>query len=285
MNKYLLITGLGSLFLSDSIAQGKVAYPIPRSVVMPVPATFSLNDRQRLEVDDQSIKQNKLIGLTASGDTLFTGGWKRNQLQGEWNSWYNPAKPLDSGRLEKAIPDGVWKSWYPDGSLRSIRTFHAEKLAYVKNEIRRKDARNTFYVLTDLAKENMAAAQYLMTASYSFHSPGHAAGLQQQSLESRILFNISNNAYFPPFTECLHHGLYMNYFPGGNVKDSGYYKNGVRDGLWNEWNAESTVLATGLYKRGKPNGDWKFYNRQGKLLYIRHFNANGKLKQEIRLKG
>jgi antitoxin component YwqK of YwqJK toxin-antitoxin module len=76
----------------------------------------------------------------------------------------------------------------------------------------------------------------------------------------------------------------MNFFPDGKTRDSGYYKNGVRDGLWNEWNNDATVLAVGSYKQGRPNGDWKFYNKQGKLLYIQLYSDNGKLKDVVKMK-
>lgn len=285
MNKYLLITGIGILFLSTAFAQHKVNYTIPRSVLMPFPAATTMSTVSDLHIDDHLFRTDgQLIGFTATGDTLFVGGWKRDQLQGNWSSWYNAERVLDSGRLEKAVPDGVWKSWYPDGSLRTIRTYHATKLTSVKNEIRRRNARNTFFVITDIAKQNVAAARHLLTPAYSYHSLDHShAGQQSASLQKRVSFNVQQSAYLPPFTECLQHGLYMNFFPGGDVKDSGYYKNGVRDGLWKEWNADASILATGMYKRGRPQGDWKFYNKEGKLLYIQLYNDRGKLKDKIRL--
>lgn len=284
MNKHLLITGLGMLFLSALHAQNKGSYSIPRTAMVPFPATSSVNHLPHLQIDKHLVRQDDLVtGINANGDTFFTGGFKRNQLHGNWSSSYASGSLIDSGRMEKSIPDGEWKSWYPDGSLRTIRTYNAEKLAYVKNEIIRKNGRSTFYVLTDIAKQNAAAANQMMTASYSFHALDNPTPLSN-SLEKRVINNVSHTSYLAPFTECLHHGLYMNFFPGGNMKDSGYYKNGVRDGLWKEWNSDGSVLAMGQYKHGKPYRDWKFYNRQGKLMYIHLYNEKGKLKDVIKRK-
>lgn len=284
MNKYLLITGLGLLFLSNARAQHKAIYTIPRTI--PVPAFHTVKVSQKIHIDQHlSREANQVLAQKENGDTLFISGLKRNQLQGDWQSYYSPGQLLDSGRLQKSIPNGEWRTWYPDGRLRTIRNYSAEKLAYVKNEIQRKDGRSTFYALTSIAKQDMAAAKQLMTASYSYHALDIPYTSQPlSSLEKRVIQNISQNSYLAPFTECLHHGLYMNFFPDGSVKDSGYYKNGVRDGLWKEWNADATVLAMGAYKQGRPSGDWKFYNPQGKLLYIQLYSETGKLKETVKLR-
>lgn len=282
MNKHLLITGLGIVFLSNVYSQNKVVYSIPRTFPVPVPA-FSAATTQKLHIDAHLFRNSDLlISQKENGDTLFISGVKRHHLQGNWKSYYRPGQLLDSGRMQRGIPDGEWKTWYPDGTIRSIRNYHAEKLAYVKNEIQRKDGRSSFFPLTTIAKKNMAAARHLMTASYSYHALDGSQSLN--SLEKRVEQNASQDTYLAPFSECLHHGLYMNFFPGGAVKDSGYYRNGVRDGLWREWNADATILATGAYKQGRPSGDWKFYNKQGKLLYIQLYSENGKLKETVKMR-
>ncbi|MBO9633979.1 MAG: hypothetical protein J7578_12760 [Chitinophagaceae bacterium] len=283
MNKYLLITGLGLLFLSNALAQQKASYTIPRTI--PVPAIFTTRMAQKIHIDPALSREgDRLLAQKENGDTLFIGGVKRDKLQGDWQSYYRPGQLLDSGRFQKSIPDGEWKTWYPDGKLRTIRTYSATKLAYVKNEIQRKDGRRTFYALTGIAKQDMAAAMQLMTASYSYHALDIMPVSQPvSSLEKRVQQNASQHSYLAPFTECLHHGLYMNFFRNGSVSDSGYYKNGVRDGLWKEWNADATVLATGAYKQGRPSGDWKFYNPQGKLLYIQLYSETGKLKGTVKM--
>jgi antitoxin component YwqK of YwqJK toxin-antitoxin module len=284
MNKNLLISGLGLLFLSNAFSQ-KVAYSIPRTLPLPIPA-LSVTASHRLHIDEHLPREgDRLIAQKENGDTLLIGGLRRDHLQGEWKSFHHPGQLLDSGRLQRSVPDGEWKTWYPNGLLRSIRTYDAEKLAYVKNEIERKEGRSTFFALTGIAKKNMAAARHMMTASYSYHTFDTEHHSQQaSSLEKRVAQNASRNSYLAPFTECLHHGLFMNFFPDGSMRDSGYYRNGVREGLWKEWNEAGTILATGAYRQGRPSGDWKFYNREGRLLYIQLYSASGKLKETVKMR-
>jgi antitoxin component YwqK of YwqJK toxin-antitoxin module len=69
----------------------------------------------------------------------------------------------------------------------------------------------------------------------------------------------------------------MNYFPSGAVKDSGYYKNGLREGVWMEMIEDENVRSIGYYRHGQKKDIWKYYNPQGKLLYIQHYDRHGRL--------
>lgn len=289
MNKYLLFAGLGIVFLSDVSAQNKMSRNLPDAVLMPYSTVNPDHSGASILVDETTLRTgDHVYALTAHGDTQFVSRMYKHQLHGDWKSWYKPALHLDSGRLERAIPDGQWKSWYPNGSIRSIRTYDATKLARVKDEIRRRHGRNNFFPVTEIAKENLPAAKKLLTASYSFKSLTSADTHlpELKNIQNRVLYNIdaTNTSYLPPFTECLHHGLYMNFFPDGNTKDSGYYKNGVRDGIWEEWQNNGTVRATGMYKRGVPTGDWRYFDRNRKLLYVKWFNSRGRVTNSVTMK-
>jgi antitoxin component YwqK of YwqJK toxin-antitoxin module len=67
----------------------------------------------------------------------------------------------------------------------------------------------------------------------------------------------------------------MNYFENGVVKDSGYYKEGLREGLWVHRSEASQGVWTGMYRHGIRQYEWKYYNPSGKLLLIVFFNKKG----------
>jgi antitoxin component YwqK of YwqJK toxin-antitoxin module len=101
---------------------------------------------------------------------------------------------------------------------------------------------------------------------------------KQLSLKERVDINIhdmQDNLYLPPFDECLHDGLFINFFPDGMLKDSGYYKNGLREEVWIEYSTSGNVFTTGTYKNGKRIGGWKYYNANGSLLRIDEYNSRG----------
>lgn len=289
MNKYLLLAGLGTLFFSDALPQNKMSRTLPDALLMPFSAIPPADAGASILVDEATLRTgDRVYALSAKGDTQFVSQLQKHRLHGSWKSWYTSVLHLDSGRLERSVPDGEWRTWYPDGHLRSIRTYHATKLARVKNEIRKRNARDNFFVITDIAKENLPAAKKLLTANYSFNSlvPPDTHAPEIMNLQNRVLYNIAvtNNSYLPPFTECLHHGLYMNYYPNGKVKDSGYYKNGVREGIWEEWQEQGAIRATGLYKRGVKKGDWRYFDSNRKLLYVQWFNSRGRVTNTVKMK-
>ncbi|CAN5799832.1 hypothetical protein BH10BAC3_BH10BAC3_25600 [soil metagenome] len=194
-----------------------------------------------------------------SGRELFSTGFKRNNLHGTWVSRYTDATLIDSGNFHHGIPDGEWRSWYPDGKLRSIRTYNAVKWYAVESEISRRNTRIYYHQLSKLMGWNNQKFESLTKGSASFASLPDA-----------------NKRYQPPFRYCLHHGLFMNFYSNGAAKDSGYYKDGLRDGSWNEYYPNGQVSAAGAYLNGLKNSGWKYYNREGRLTMLSEYK-HGKL--------
>ena len=68
----------------------------------------------------------------------------------------------------------------------------------------------------------------------------------------------------------------MNYFENGAVKDSGYFENGLKHGVWKETSTENNILAIGFYDHGLKSGQWKYYNASEQLLYTDLYSKEGK---------
>jgi antitoxin component YwqK of YwqJK toxin-antitoxin module len=204
----------------------------------------------------------------------YSATLKRHRLQGKWESWYTNDNLCDSGSFVKGIPDGEWKHWDISGRLLSIRTYNADKLLRVKNEMSRSHPRSSAYPLTSLYMKNRKRAQQYIQAGYSFSFKGQLP--DKFSLQQAVENNITpGNGYRPVFNECLHHGLYMNFFSDGRTRDSGYYKNGLRDAIWLQRNVNDNSYFIGAYKNGIQQGDWKQYNATGKFIAIIFYNKKG----------
>ncbi len=216
-----------------------------------------------------------IVARNKNGDTLFTVEYRRKNLHGKWMSWYIHGHLCDSGRLDKGIPDGEWKTFYPDGSLRYVRHYDAFLLRKIKSDILREN-RYSFYEIVSLFKKSPIAAVNHFDAVISFH-PHTSQDHHFKFLTDRVKHNSTAHPYyFPPYLESLHHGLYINYYPDGMIRDSGYYKNGLRNGIWEEWVENRKIKKLGLYQNGQKKGTWKYYNDRGKLLVLKEYNAKGK---------
>jgi antitoxin component YwqK of YwqJK toxin-antitoxin module len=270
MIKYISSTGIGVLIYTIAIAQHVSASAEGIEI--------NNSENNAIVVTTSSINKNK-YNLPESGNLkaytdealLYSGTVKGRRLHGKWQSWYSNNQLCDSGTFVKGIPQGEWKYWDSKGQLRAIRHYNAGKLTRIKEEMSRSNPKNTLYPITVLYKKNRKQGEVYLKAGYSFDFTVYHP--QRISLKQAVENNINEEeGYRPVFDECLHHGLYMNYYANGLVKDSGYYKNGLRDGLWLQRNTADNSYLTGTYKNGAKHGEWKEYNAAGRLMTFFFYN-------------
>jgi antitoxin component YwqK of YwqJK toxin-antitoxin module len=209
---------------------------------------------------------------------LFNTGVKNGKLHGSWVSWYQNGMPCDSGSLVKGLPDGVWKYWDTAGQLIALRTYSSDKYHRIRNEMTRYHPKKISYPLAALYQQNKTRAMVYMDASHSF---GNAVSREtvRRSLPQLVIENItSGKTYKPVFSQALHHGLFMNFSRVGIVSDSGYYTNGLRQGLWIHRDSVNDFTYKGSYNNGIKIKEWKIYTADGKLQELIFYTSKGKIK-------
>jgi antitoxin component YwqK of YwqJK toxin-antitoxin module len=235
----------------------------------------------------------EIVRLDDKGDTVFQGYVKKNRLHGNWSSWYPGRQRCDSGRLTNAVADGHWKVWYPNGQQRFEVHFNASKLNAVKDEIRRQP-KNRYYALSQVPPGEAALH---FNAAYLFGHPVKqtrtivlSQKIQQPAYPPEALDRITqlnategDKSYHPPFTEGLLHGTFTSWRPDGSLKETGLYLNGLREGIW-EIYIEDKVKGVGTYRHGRPYGEWRYYNADGRVLYLKQFDAKGQVSEEYHFK-
>jgi antitoxin component YwqK of YwqJK toxin-antitoxin module len=205
---------------------------------------------------------------------LYTAETRRGKLNGNWQSWYSNGNLCDSGKLINNLPDGEWKYWNENGELIALRHYSAVKFQRVAEEIKRYHPKRNFYKLSTLYQQNKQAALFHLDAVYSFP---REKKIRPASLRELVHSNISNiNSYYPVFEQCLHDGIYMNYFPGGMIKDSGIYKDGLKQGKWIHRNSAEDGYWQGAYRDGVKTKEWKLYDKAGRMNEIIFYNSRGR---------
>ena len=61
------------------------------------------------------------------------------------------------------------------------------------------------------------------------------------------------------------------YFPSGNLRHDGYFKNDSLSGRYYQYHLNGKVRLKGKFNMGYPNGRWKTYDSSGQLLSIQIF--------------
>lgn len=245
-----------------------------------------------------SLRNGWAVGYHLNGNTQFMAYFNKNVLEGSWISYYDNGLICDSGMLTKSIPDGRWVSYYEDGMVRTVAEFNAKKMLQTREEMRRMyrpipgssfgglgpDAiRSSIYPLR--GQQAYLRAQYLQMQESIQPTDivGKSAGLSLKKKIDQNTLHFSQR-YMPPFDECLVHGQYKSFFPDGKLKDSGYFNNGLKSGVWQESSDDRKISSRGFYKKGTKRGDWRFYSPEGKFLYLRKYTWQGRVKETIMLR-
>ncbi|MDX1350544.1 MAG: hypothetical protein R3279_09865 [Putridiphycobacter sp.] len=66
-------------------------------------------------------------------------------------------------------------------------------------------------------------------------------------------------------------GIWISYFENGKKNSESNFKNGVNDGYSMVWYPNGNVRYFGDYKDGKKVGDWTFYNEEGVFIKTESF--------------
>ncbi|TAD82821.1 MAG: hypothetical protein EAY75_15775 [Bacteroidetes bacterium] len=202
-------------------------------------------------------KMNVIAGYGAQGKLVFKMTTKSNGVEADFTSYYPNGKRMDSGRLAYGKPDGLWKTWYASGALRSTTAYDAQKWQAVSQELRRANPKSSFHshALPSSLASNAGFARHTRTAPAA-------------------------DGYLPPFTTALAHGAAYNYHPNGELSDSTTYSYGLRNGLWTEWYANGQKKRQGTYLKGQKWGGWSSYSPNGELAKLEEYKADELLHQK-----
>ncbi|HEX2532486.1 MAG TPA: hypothetical protein VHK69_02055 [Chitinophagaceae bacterium] len=230
-------------------------------------------------LNNPSVQKTKL----APGYYRASGAWnayreqfvvhiRKGKLHGAWTSYFHNGNRCDSGALVRNLPDGEWKTWYPNGQLKTVRTYRADLYHLVQSDLRRAHPKAQQFAITRQALKGQDVSRYFQPA----YGPKAQDG-EHYSIFQKIGHNTQDRQahYLPPFHQSLHHGLYLNYTEQGVLSDSGRYVSGLRHGHWKETHA--ATVAEGWYEQGHRKGQWKYFTAEGRLLYTEIYNASGKL--------
>ncbi|MBC7850672.1 MAG: hypothetical protein H7Y31_13105 [Chitinophagaceae bacterium] len=68
-------------------------------------------------------------------------------------------------------------------------------------------------------------------------------------------------------------GEFVSWFSDGSLKDSGFYKQNEKVGVWIEWLEDGEVRSVGQYIHDWKKRTWRYYDKRGKLIYLRKFKS------------
>jgi antitoxin component YwqK of YwqJK toxin-antitoxin module len=271
--KARILLAAGYCLLSFIVSAQPVVLTEAGNDALLIPENLSNGVQRPLPFD---LPASGIVNATGSDKPLFSVNVKRGKLNGQWQSWYSNGMSCDSGRLINNLPDGEWIFRNENGEIRAIRHYSADKFLRITNEMQRYHPKRNFYFLATMYQKNKRQALHFLDAGYSF--PGSKNIKTATTLHQLAEENTTPGiVYNPVFVQCVHDGLFMNYFPGGIVKDSGMYREGLKSGKWIHRDSAHSGWFQGAYKHGLPVKEWKHFDQEGRLIEMLFYDQSGRL--------
>lgn len=178
--------------------------------------------------------------------------------------FYHPNGNISSeGILNNGKPDGLWKSYYVDGSLKSI----GQRLYGLLDSVW------IFYTNDSLIKEKISYLNGKKNGYYySFNFFKNKDSITISYIEKKELY--LNN---------VKSGLSTYYSNNGLINKTVFYKNGKRNGITKEYDKHGNLVTVINYKDGREISR-DVINRMNDSLKVgiwKEFYDNGRLKREL----
>lgn len=181
------------------------------------------------------------------------------------------------------LKQGMWKTFYPDGMLKTEVNYTDDKMnGYYKEYSTKGSLLNTTKYLNGVVQQNPpelakldVRTTYYDNGSVKFtatYKDGVAEGIQREfSPEGKVIgakvFSegvLTGEGILD--TAGRQQGPWVEYHPNGQVKSKGEYLNGKRIGDWVFYYSNGKLEQKGKYdKKGKAQGPWKWYYESGNL--------------------
>jgi len=241
---------------------------------------------QKLVKDDGylfSLAQDGELTGPYTSEATFQDG----RLHGAWLIKDARGQSLIQWTFENGVPAGTWTWWYANGQKRLEATYSNGALTGDVIEWDRDGKiinKNTYVDGKCVVK---SVKWYTLGQKHFEGNYLHATGMPDATYDwwnSKIV-----TATIPADVPDQQHGIWTEWYPGGNKKTEGEYDHGVAIGKFTWWYENGQKQAEGDYENGQKSGVWTTWHanglketqaeyKVGKLVSkLMTWSANGKL--------
>jgi len=220
---------------------------------------------------------HKIIGLLLiicySSNVFSQTTDASGKKQGYWKKKdEKTSKLLYEGLFKDNKPQGVFKYYYPNDTLKALMNF-------------KQDGKIAYSTLFHANGKKMAVGKYINEIKDSVWLYYDEKGIL---ISKETLVDGKKNGtvyiYLPDGTVSeeknfkldVQHGAFKQYYNPSMLKGEGTYVNGQLDGKNSFYYPNGVVAATGFYRNGFKNGPWIYKTQDGKIKE-KELYKNGKL--------
>ena len=184
--------------------------------------------------------------------------------QGYWTKLDSSGKKLYEGHFHDNNPYGTFRYYYAGGTLKAVSVFSEDG----------KSTRTTTYFSSGKKNAEGSFMNEKKDGIWRFFSEYDEALVSEEPYKAGVkdggvktFFAGKGLAEIVTWKNGIREGLWEQYFDDGTLKLRSYYKNDLKDGAIIVYFPTGAAFNTGQYKEGLPDGTWKTYDFDGKLMY------------------
>lgn len=187
---------------------------------------------------------------------------------------------------------GLWRTYYPDGTIKSEGDYVDGKKNGVFKEFDKKGKLVDIKQMMGDTTMSSSSEIVIIELYKSYHPNGKIklVGGINNGLKSGIYREFDENGelingYIYKKDTMLaegkilpngqYDGAWKEYYPDGKIMLTGTYENGKRNGLWTYYYPNGKKEQSGKYVDGTPYGQWYWYYSNGQVKREEMFNARG----------
>jgi antitoxin component YwqK of YwqJK toxin-antitoxin module len=203
----------------------------------------------------------------------------------EYNNDFLVSRERVNRADNKGLKQGEWKEFYPNGSIKSEKTFKDDLMHgyYKEYDNRGKLVLTMLYDNGSIVKSRVEdepdieivnkfdqEGKKIYSGPYRNKIP---VGIHREyGIDGKVTNAFIYNDNGLLLSEGIvdeagnRNGKWKDLYPNGKVQDEGQYTDNRRSGQWKFYNTSEKVEQTGSFNNGRPDGLWKWYYENGALL-------------------
>ena len=229
--------------------------------------TIAYNGGKKEGLGKEYDKDGNIITLLEYNNDFLISRERINRLdnkglkQGEWKEFY----PNGRIKTEKTFVDDLLHGYYKEYDNRGILvlTMLYEKGAIVKSRV---EEEADIQIITKYDQDG----KLVYSGPYRNKIPvgTHREFGKDGKVSNAFIYNDNGVLISEGVVDEAgnSNGKWKDFFPDGKVRSEGQNTNNRRSGQWKFYNITGKVEQTGSYNNGRPDGLWKWFYEDGALL-------------------
>ena len=219
----------------------------------------------------------KSIRKYANNKKAQEAHWKNGKLHGLKKEWWESGAIREKMNFIAGYRHGEFTRYYDNGSLKIKENYEKDILEGTFNGYYRNGKNEYEYNYTNGVKNGMSTTFFDFSGKQTYANVGY---IEQQVMfvdgvphgELNSYYRAGNPRRIVTYNMGVLHGPSTLYHINALLAEEGFYKNGKKDSIRKVYdNLLGNLISQEFYKNGVKNGEWINYNQLGDTVTVNNY--------------